>query len=285
MFQFEFIRTKFMRKDPAFCSFHFGFCVSQSNNYSTERALYPSLSSEYRCKGLSSTQAASFCSHLSKKHIQIQKQKPNVTISTANRPQHIHIDSESRTITPLTTMSNNPAPSPLNSFNFKKTARPPARMATRTNSDDRYELIESGLGLGGEGNVNIDTIIEESSTSNHNPFSSAPNNTPSGIVLARLFIITMISISTISVTWMYRVEIASNQIPYIVAIHWVLIAYYIGSTSNNDIAVCIKRSYQILTNQNQESNDHSASQHQTIIPTFSPHGTTSLLPNQDCTPL
>ena len=103
-------------------------------------------------------------------------------------------------------------------------------------SDDNYASIESGLGLGGEYNINIDTIFEESSTSNDQHFS-ANNNTSSGIVLARLFVITMISISTISVTWMYRVEIASSQIPYIVAIHWVLIAYYIGSTSNNDIAL------------------------------------------------
>ncbi len=85
-------------------------------------------------------------------------------------------------------------------------------MATQTNSDDNYPLIESGLGrLGGEGNVNIDTIIEESSTSNNQHFS-ATNTTSSGIILARIFIITMISISTVSVTWLYRVEIGSNQI-------------------------------------------------------------------------
>lgn len=137
-------------------------------------------------------------------------------------------------------MSNNPAPPPLSnkdSIDPKKTARPSARQATQANSDENYALIEGGLGLEGEGNVNIVTITQESSTSNNNQHFSANNNTSSGIILARLFVITMISISTVSVTWLYRVEIASNQIPYIVAIHWVLIAYYIGSTSNNDIAV------------------------------------------------
>jgi len=101
---------------------------------------------------------------------------------------------------------------------------PTVRLATtkQTSGDVDYKSLESGQG-------GYSAIYKEE---NDHPSSSAANTTPSLFDMAslRLIVIAIISISTVYNTWAYRLDIALNEIPLIVAAHWVLIAIFIGNS-------------------------------------------------------
>jgi len=117
---------------------------------------------------------------------------------------------------------------------------PTTTTATSSSSLPAKKLPNNEKG-GGEGGDIINTTIteEEESTSNNNQPSSAAtaaNNTTSSstvMVAQQLLLITIISISTVYHTWLYRVDILANQIPFAVAVHWILTAYFIGSSSSS----------------------------------------------------
>lgn len=123
----------------------------------------------------------------------------------------------------------------------------PAMLGTQVSSDVTRSTDASRVsGVGGDGSSNIitNTTIdkhEESSTSNRTDQSSSEaNSSSSTMVFVELFVIAIISISTVCHTWLYREEIASNQIPFTVAAHWALLTYSIGrSSSNNDKIVVV----------------------------------------------
>jgi len=119
------------------------------------------------------------------------------------------------------------------------TSSSPANLATQTSGDVNYASLESDVG--GEDSSssnNINTIDEEndeeeaSSAANNKPLSTANDAASSSVTLAQLLFITIISVSTVFHTWLYRLDIISNQIPFIVTIHWALVAYFIGSSSS-----------------------------------------------------
>eukprot|EP00984_Skeletonema_dohrnii_P014630 scaffold6162_cov93-Skeletonema_dohrnii-CCMP3373.AAC.10 len=147
------------------------------------------------------------------------------------------------------------------------TSSSPANLATQTSGDVNYASLESDVGSSSN---NINTIDEgndeeeTSSAANNQPLSTANDSASSSVTLVQLLFITIISVSTVFHTWLYRLDIISNQIPFIVAIHWALVAYFIGSSSSlsekvvvlsiDDIALD-EEDASNLTN-NEESNDH-----------------------------
>jgi len=147
------------------------------------------------------------------------------------------------------------------------TSSSPANLATQTSGDVNYASLESDVDSSSN---NINTIYEDndeeeaSSAANDQPLSTTNDTASSSVTLVQLLFITIISVSTVFHTWLYRLDIISNQIPFIVAIHWALIAYFIGSSSSlsekivvlsiDDIALDEEDTTN-LTNQD-ESNDH-----------------------------
>ena len=147
------------------------------------------------------------------------------------------------------------------------TSSSPANLATQTSGDVNYASLESDVDSSSN---NINTIDEEndeeeaSSAANNKPLSTTNDTASSSVTLAQLLFITIISVSTVFHTWLYRLDIISNQIPFIVAVQWALVAYFIGSSSSlsekvvvlsiDDIALD-EEDTSNLTN-NEESNDH-----------------------------
>ncbi|KAL7498394.1 hypothetical protein ACHAWT_006228 [Skeletonema menzelii] len=102
--------------------------------------------------------------------------------------------------------------------------------------------IESDV-VGGEANITIERVTtdkeEKSLASNnrHEPSSSSATTdtkSSSSMVFVELLVITIISISTVYHTWLHRLDIVGNQIPFIVAAHWALLTYFIGSSSTSE---------------------------------------------------
>ena len=147
------------------------------------------------------------------------------------------------------------------------TSSSPANLATQTSGDVNYASLESDVDSSSN---NINTIYEDndeeeaSSAANDQPLSTTNDTASSSVTLVQLLFITIISVSTVFHTWLYRLDIISNQIPFIVTIHWALVAYFIGSSSSlsekivvlsiDDIALDEEDTTN-LTNQD-ESNDH-----------------------------
>ena len=122
-----------------------------------------------------------------------------------------------------------------NKSDEEATSSPPTvRFAPQTSNDINYSSLESGEG----GHTNNNG--EKSSTTNVTQPSSAADTTTSSlfdIVSFQRTVIAIIFISTVYNTWAYRLDIALNEIPLIVAAHWVVIAIFIGSSFKDGIAL------------------------------------------------
>ena len=127
-----------------------------------------------------------------------------------------------------------------NKSDEEATSSPPTvRFSPQTSNDINYASLESGEG----GHAN--TVVyngEKSSTSNNiQPSSSSAADTTTSslfdIVSFRHTFIAIVCISTVYNTWAYRLDIALNEIPLIVAAHWVVIALFIGNSFKDGIAL------------------------------------------------
>ena len=110
------------------------------------------------------------------------------------------------------------------------TTSAPAVLSGRRMSSDVSDVSNNE---GGSGAENITT--KASNNQHESPSSTAADNTKSsGMIFMELLVITTISISAVYHTWLHRLDIAANQIPFIVAAHWALLTYLIGSSSTSE---------------------------------------------------